>query len=287
MFSKTNFLFEGNGTIDNNKSTMLDVEPNSSLMENKQGYQHGACIMVDRCSYFKIKNVKVKDGLVYGIGVFYKNLHFEIDGIQADGIHDKSVIFYGFGSDINEYWEIKNCDIRNSPYEDGIACYTQSRYGLIENNTIDNCSRFGILLNPTVSYVIVKDNKVTDCGQGLYVGNGTITFEGVNEIQGYGYYKRTPSTKRASVLIFECKNGNMNGLKISQVTKTAPLITLTNSNGWTLDNMLLQSTDVEALKMTSTTPMTLMLKNSTLRENATNYSLDANSTLIKENVIEE
>ena len=79
----------------------------------------------------------------------------------------------------------------------------------------------------------------------------------------------------------------MNGLKISQVTKTAPLITLTNSNGWTLDNMLLQSTDVEALKMTSTTPMTLMLKNSTLRENATNYSLDANSTLIKENVIEE
>ena len=103
----------------------------------------------------------------------------------------------------------------------------------------------------------------------------------------YGYAEIPEAVKLASVLIFECNNGNMNGIKISQVTKTAPLITLTNSNGWTLDNMLLQSTDVEALKMTSTTPTTLMLKNSTLRENATNYSLDANSTLIKENVIEE
>ena len=51
--------------------------------------------------------------------------------------------------------------------------------------------------------------------------------------------------------------------------------------------MLLASTNVEAFKMSSSTPMTATLKNSTLRGNTTNYSLDANSTEIKENVIEE
>lgn len=284
---KTNFKVCGSGILDENWENLLNVEPNSRLMELKQGYLHGAALMAYRCTNFEIKDVTLKNGLVYGFGAFYKNLNFIVDGVKIYDIHDKCIILYGYSVDINDGFEIKNCDINNAIYEDGITGYTQSTNGVIENNRIENCSRFGLLLNPTISNVIVRNNTVLKSGQALYVGNSTNTFEGVNTFEGYGYYTRSTANKRASVQIEGCNNGVLSGLIISQITKTAPLIQIGDSNGWVLDNLLLESTNDIALKITSTNPTTNTLQNSTLRGNATNYSLDANSTLIKINVTEE
>ena len=151
---------------------------------------------------------------------------------------------------------------------------------------MENCSRYGIILNPTIERVIVRNNVVKNCGQALFVGNSNNTIED-NYLEGIGHFGRVPSSKRPSVYISNCNGGTLKRCTISQVKKTAQLFATYNSNNWIVDECLFDRTNDVAIVMQSSSPMTLTLKNSTLRGNATNYSLDANSTLIKENVIEE
>lgn len=289
---KTKVRVFGNGKFDYNQANQYDVEPNNTLGERAKGFYYGNCLTFIRSTYWDVtgfdenNRLKFINGGTIGISVCYTNLYFTIKLTEIDGCHDKEIILYGYSSDINKYFTISDNIIKNSPYEDGITLYTQSTDGIVENNLVENCSRYGIILNPTIERVIVRNNVVKNCGQALFVGNSNNTIED-NYFEGIGHFGRVPSSKRPSVYISNCNGGTLKRCTISQVKKTAQLLATYNSNNWIVDECLFDRTNDVAIVMQSSSPMTLTLKNSTLRGNATNYSLDANSTLIKENVIEE
>ena len=283
FLEKENFIVDGTGVVNNNWENLFNVEPTPITV----AYSHGNAITTYKCNNFKIKNVTFKNGLVANLGISFKNRYFEVDSINSVDAHDKCLLLYGYSSDINQYFTIKKSRFTGALYEDGITVYTQTTDGSIENNTIENCSRYGIITNATTARIDIKDNNISDCGQPLVIKNASNTFSGINTIKGTGYFHRVPSVKKVCVYIDECNGGNLKGLTIDQTSRTAPLIYVKNSNNWILDDLLLEKTNDVALQMTSSSAMIVTLKNSTLRGNGTNYSLDANSTLIKENVIEE
>lgn len=290
--TKTKIKVFGTGTFDYNQANQYDVEPNNNGGERVKGFYYGSCLTFIRSTYWDVTGLNENNRLKFinsafsGISVCYSNFYFNVEYTEIDGCHDKQIILYGYSSDINRYFTIKNNIFKNSPYEDGITLYTQSTDGLIENNLVENCSRYGIIVNPTIERVIVRNNIVRNCGQALWIGNSNNTIED-NYLEGIGYFGRVPASKRPSVYISGCNGGILKRCTISQVDKTAQLLATYNSNNWIADECLFDRTNDVAIVMQSSTPMTLTLRNSTLRGNATNYSLDANSTLIKENVIEE
>jgi hypothetical protein len=293
--AKTKIKVFGSGIVDNNEQNQFNVEPvqiGDTYLEKAKAFYFGTGLTFIRSTYWEVtgldENNKLKfiNGATHGMSVCLSNLYFVIDSVDIDLSHDKQLLLFGYSDEKNKFFIIKNSSFKNSPYEDGITLYTQSTDGIIENNLVENCSRYGIILNPTIERVIVRNNIVKNCGQALWVGNSNNTIED-NYLEGIGHFGRVPAYKKASVYISSCNGGTLKRCTISQVDKTAQLLATYNSNNWIVDECLFDRTNDVAIVMQSSSPMTLTLRDSTLRGNATNYSVDANSTLIKENVIEE
>ena len=288
----SNFKLINLGVIDGNKSNQMYAEPNARDMGSQvsqyvwSSFKGGTSLLTKDCQYFEVSYGEICNALVTNHWCF-SSKNFVFKKIDYHDSIDKNLLFFGDNTAKNLDGEVIDCKFRNSEYEDGISNYNFIERVKYIRPYVVTCGRFGILSNSSALDIEIEDATVINCGIAFYGYSNGVTWKGNNYLQGAGRYSKLPSTKKPAVMLIDRNSGKLENCHIDLVIKDTNLINVSNCDQWELNNLLLDYTNDIALKMTSPTPMTLTLKNSTLRGNATNYSLDANSTLIKENVIEE
>lgn len=276
---KTNWIVDGIGIINNNWENLLNVEPTPITV----GYAHGNCITQYKSSNGTIKNVTLKKALVSNIAITFENTNTNILGVKSYEAHDKHILTYSI-SIANNGINIIGNEFDDALFEDGISLYAQATNVVIRDNTIKNCGRYGIIINPTSSNVEIENNNIDMCGIGIIQRVGTVTYKGKNIIKGLGHYSNVPSVKRAAVTMLNADNSTLKGLEIDVDDKTATLLSYDDCQNCVADDILLSHTDNIALKLVNSD---LTLQNSSLIGNGINYSVDGSSTLTKNNVTEQ